>query len=360
VTDEMRRKAGLPVKGTASAVTGKAEMAPDEVNGATDPGFVPPGGNSGWGPGQEIPGVAGPTGIQAPGGTPDAATPQASADQFAELRNKKYAGGNSLNDISAVENIYGKDAAKYALESITNDPSYKLDLENAKNKAELQKKLTEDSMKVQKAMPALEMAIGNLNTILKAPDFKETSIGIFDAGKIPGTDATWGEALGGAGAQETQQNIRAQVRNLALAMKPFVRGSGEGPWTDADQRYLLDVAADEILRAPNKEAAQRRIANLKNRIQTTMLDYYGLGFKDVLEKRSSSKAATGPGSRTSTGAAQKAAEDPGGDKLMGERRAAQNASVNSVVTIGGQRFRKVGADKYEPYDPYQDPGAVAP
>jgi hypothetical protein len=289
--------------------------------------------------------------------------PQASADPFAELRGKRYAGGNSLNDISAIEKVRGKDAAKYALESITNDPAYKLDMENAKNKAELQKKLTEDAMKVQKAMPALEMAIGNLDTILNAPDFKETSIGIFDAGKIPGTDATWGEALGGADSQETQQNIRAQVRNLALAMKPFVRGSGEGPWTDADQRYLLDVAADEILRSPNKAAAQRRIANLKNRIQTTMLDYYGIGFKDVLEKRTSSKGVTGPGSKTSTGASKKTAPPPMNDSLMAERKASEEAKVGDVITINGKKYVKNGPGDFDLYDPYKDmtqDGAVAP
>jgi len=298
VTDEMRRAAGLPVQSTASAVTGKAEMAPDQVNGQTDPGYVPPGGNSGWGPGQEIPGVAGPTGIQAPGGAsaPAAsATPEAQGqfvppnvklaqDRYAAsleaLKNKKYAGGNALNDIPAIERVYGKDQAKYAMEAIKNDPAYIADSEVAKEQAkvsaELQGKLAESRVQAQKAQPALEESLNRIEDLLSDPNISDDDIkgamGFFDSWQIPGFDGKMGaEMWSSAKAGEISRDIQTDTNFLAATMKDFVKKPGDGVWTDADQRYLIDMASGKLLGSANRAEALRVVRKLRGKIERTSL-----------------------------------------------------------------------------------------
>ena len=64
-----------------------------------------------------------------------------------------------------------------------------------------------------------------------------------------------------------RSNIRGTTEALAAAIKPLIRGPGEGVWTDADQARLVAVVG-HLSQASTKEEFMRRLNSVRDRIQS--------------------------------------------------------------------------------------------
>jgi hypothetical protein len=63
-----------------------------------------------------------------------------------------------------------------------------------------------------------------------------------------------------------RNNIVGATEALAAAIKPLIRGPGEGVWTDADQARLVSIVGD-LSQSSNKGEYQRRLNAVRDRIQ---------------------------------------------------------------------------------------------
>lgn len=78
----------------------------------------------------------------------------------------------------------------------------------------------------------------------------------------------WNSAEGGnASPNEVRNNVVGATEALAAAIKPLIRGAGEGVWTDADQARLVSIVGD-LSQARNKREYQRRLNAVRDRIQS--------------------------------------------------------------------------------------------
>lgn len=100
------------------------------------------------------------------------------------------------------------------------------------------------------------------------------------AGAVPINIArVWGEIsnfMGGGNISpsEVRSNITGATEALAGAIKPLIRGPGEGPWTDADQSRLVSIVGD-LAQARNKDEYRRRLNSVRDRVRAN----FGLDLK---------------------------------------------------------------------------------
>ena len=81
---------------------------------------------------------------------------------------------------------------------------------------------------------------------------------------------------------EVRSNIQGSTEALAAAIKPLIRGPGEGVWTDADQARLVAVVGD-LATSSTKEEYLRRLNDLRDRIKSNFgLD---INFDAILKKK---------------------------------------------------------------------------
>lgn len=82
----------------------------------------------------------------------------------------------------------------------------------------------------------------------------------------------WGEMAnvvegGNANPSEVRSNIQGSTEALAAAIKPLIRGPGEGVWTDADQARLVQIVGD-LAQARDKPEFKRRLNAVRDRIKS--------------------------------------------------------------------------------------------
>lgn len=65
---------------------------------------------------------------------------------------------------------------------------------------------------------------------------------------------------------EVRNNIVGSTEALAAAIKPLIRGPGEGVWTDADQARLVAIVGD-LSQSSNKDEYKRRLNAVRDRIK---------------------------------------------------------------------------------------------
>lgn len=65
---------------------------------------------------------------------------------------------------------------------------------------------------------------------------------------------------------EVRNNIVGSTEALAAAIKPLIRGAGEGVWTDADQARLVAIVGD-LSQSSNKAEYKRRLNAVRDRIK---------------------------------------------------------------------------------------------
>ena len=88
-------------------------------------------------------------------------------------------------------------------------------------------------------------------------------------------------------ATEVRSNIRGATEALAAAVKPLIRGPGEGIWTDADQKRLVDIVGD-LATSRNKAEFKRRLNAVRDRIKAN----FGLDLKFDAESKATTKEKT--------------------------------------------------------------------
>lgn len=65
---------------------------------------------------------------------------------------------------------------------------------------------------------------------------------------------------------EVRNNIVGSTEALAAAIKPLIRGPGEGVWTDADQARLVAIVGD-LSQSSTKDEYKRRLNAVRDRIK---------------------------------------------------------------------------------------------
>lgn len=78
---------------------------------------------------------------------------------------------------------------------------------------------------------------------------------------------------GNATPNEVRNNIVGATEALAAAIKPLIRGPGEGVWTDADQARLVSIVGD-LSQASTKKEYKRRLNAVRDRVKAN----FGLDF----------------------------------------------------------------------------------
>ena len=96
--------------------------------------------------------------------------------------------------------------------------------------------------------------------------------GIVNAARLAGEVSN---AFGGGNAtpNEVRNNIVGATEALAAAIKPLIRGPGEGVWTDADQARLVSIVGD-LSQASTKKEYKRRLNAVRDRVKAN----FGLEF----------------------------------------------------------------------------------
>ena len=96
--------------------------------------------------------------------------------------------------------------------------------------------------------------------------------GIVNAARLAGEVSN---AFGGGNAtpNEVRNNIVGETEALAAAIKPLIRGPGEGVWTDADQARLVSIVGD-LSQASTKKEYKRRLNAVRDRVKAN----FGLEF----------------------------------------------------------------------------------
>lgn len=370
ITPELRKRAGYDVGGpNASATTGRREMAPDAVNGATDPGFIPAGA------GAQTPSAPVSAGGSSPTESPEQpAQPKSQAEIMMGARSeeaakygfyeKRYGGpdGTSLKDIDAIRQYRGDDAAKLALKTIEADPEYQSDVARLKKysekSAEFQADIQGQIKLAQSNADVVGESLARIEALLTGDRFSERAIGQFDAGGFDwfGTGIGPATSLGDThkNAQFTQNNLRSEIKYLAATMKDYVRKPGDGVWTDYDQKNLEEMASGNILRASDQADALAGLRLLKDRIEGTYMRKFGVKIPSVkagdvdLYSQRGVKNSGAPSQRVDQGKA-----DTGGLSL--DRAAWKDsftkAKIGDVFTLpNGKSFLRVSETEVEPID----------
>jgi hypothetical protein len=66
---------------------------------------------------------------------------------------------------------------------------------------------------------------------------------------------------------EVRSEIASNTEAIAGAIKPLIRGPGEGPWTDADQARLVAIVGD-LATSRDKPEFRRRLVNVKDALKS--------------------------------------------------------------------------------------------
>lgn len=156
----------------------------------------------------------------------------------------------------------------------------KLDQERAEQDAQ--------QIKRQNSAPNIAAGLNNLNQMADKYNNSafESAVGPFRGstpdsllGSVPINIARIGgevmARLGDANAvpSEVRSNITGATEALAGAIKPLIRGPGEGAWTDADQARLVAIVGD-LAQARDKTEFRRRLNDVRDRIKTN----FGIDF----------------------------------------------------------------------------------
>lgn len=145
--------------------------------------------------------------------------------------------------------------------------------------ADAQKLMQTHDMR-KKAGVKIAGGLNNLKTMMtekyQAPDI-ENALGPYQGaepdGFFSGTASTIargaGEALnylwdgkGDKSLTEIRADVNSNIEALSAAIKPLIRGPGEGPWTDADQARLVAIVGN-LAQAGDKDEFVRRLENVK-------------------------------------------------------------------------------------------------
>lgn len=86
-----------------------------------------------------------------------------------------------------------------------------------------------------------------------------------NAARLFGEVANYAEG-GNARPNEVRNNIVGNTEALAAAIKPLIRGPGEGVWTDADQARLVSIVGD-LAQASDKAEFKRRLNAVRDRVK---------------------------------------------------------------------------------------------
>jgi hypothetical protein len=133
-----------------------------------------------------------------------------------------------------------------------------------------------------KAGPQVAAGLKNLNDMIEGYDETslESAIGPWQgadpdqtgllsapvANVARGLGEAWNFIRGGENnLSEIRSNIRGTTEALAAAIKPLIRGPGEGVWTDADQARLVSIVGD-LSQASDKQEFKRRLNAVRDRI----------------------------------------------------------------------------------------------
>jgi len=133
-----------------------------------------------------------------------------------------------------------------------------------------------------KANPQKNLAsniVGGLNRLSSVPS--EYSRGEFEnavgtlqgneqggmlTGITRGAASLWSGIAGGASPTQIRSRIAGDTEALAAAIKPLIRGPGEGVWTDSDQARLVSVVGD-LATANTPEDYNQRLRDVRERVQ---------------------------------------------------------------------------------------------
>lgn len=133
-----------------------------------------------------------------------------------------------------------------------------------------------------KANPKKNLAsniVGGLNRLSSVPseysrgEFENavgTSQGDEQGGMLTGITRSaaslWSGIAGGASPTQIRSRIAGDTEALAAAIKPLIRGPGEGVWTDSDQARLVSVVGD-LATANTPEDYNQRLRDVRKRVQ---------------------------------------------------------------------------------------------
>lgn len=102
---------------------------------------------------------------------------------------------------------------------------------------------------------------------------------------------------------EVRNNIVGSTEALAAAIKPLIRGPGEGVWTDADQARLVSIVGD-LSQSSTKAEYKRRLNDVRDRIKANFglnVDFDAFGQKTDAENTASSMSFNPRGAPTASG-----------------------------------------------------------
>lgn len=91
---------------------------------------------------------------------------------------------------------------------------------------------------------------------------------------------------------EVRSNIRGATETLATAIKPLIRGPGEGTWTDSDQARLVSIVGD-LATARDLPEFKRRLNAVKDRLKAN----FGLDLKFDASPDKTKIVPSGPASQ---------------------------------------------------------------
>lgn len=110
--------------------------------------------------------------------------------------------------------------------------------------------------------------------------------GVVNASRLYGEIGNWFEG-GNQTPNQVRNNITGATEALAAAIKPLIRGPGEGVWTDADQARLVSIVGD-LAQSSSKEEFKQRLNAVRDRVSSN----FGL---DIPFDAMSDKPAAGGG-----------------------------------------------------------------
>lgn len=90
--------------------------------------------------------------------------------------------------------------------------------------------------------------------------------GVVNTSRLYGELGNWWSG-GNKTPNEVRNNITGATEALAAAIKPLIRGPGEGVWTDADQARLVSIVGD-LAQSSTKDEFKRRLNAVRDRINS--------------------------------------------------------------------------------------------
>jgi len=259
-----------------------------------------------------VPPTAGTQPPAAPGGTP---APSSAINKYQIEGNPRIAtlrtqldramqmNAQGLIDDKVVDNIRGRldqeiKLAEVQKSAAQNDPHLAAEIERAKlnAKANVEREQNARTTGIQsKGIVNMLQDLWNLPDQIGADKF-DGYIGSIDAANPWGLRDMFGSAEGG----RIRDKILGDVQAISVGMKKFVRGAGEGTWTDADQ-LGLERAIGDLIKSPNTAIFRERLSDVHNRISRAFTEPVGVDLPPIGDQQ----AEPGTGSGGSSAAAPK-------------------------------------------------------